>query len=342
MKKRVILSFDYELFFGERSGTVLKSLIEPTNKIMDVMERVGFRGNFFIDVLMIKCLKQFTDDFCRNDLYLIENQLRDMIRRGHRIELHLHPHWVDAKYNGDGTWNFDDFQHYCLSSFNESDINNMFLEGVDYLNSIGSEVTSNYKVCSFRAGGWAIQPFHKLKEAFILTGIKIDSSCAKGIYVKNKNSSYDFRNLPIKDIFKFENDVCIEDKNGSFIEVPISTYHRPFICSFVHKVFQYIHKDYNIRLTDGTHYRPSEKKDSNYIQKLYNLLYPQNVLYMMSFSQSNPYTLKNIIKKSSSSLFCIIDHPKDFSNATCDGISSLSSCCKSILYKEIGDSILYD
>ena len=37
MKKRIILSYDYELFFGDRSGTVQKSLIEPTNQLLDAM-----------------------------------------------------------------------------------------------------------------------------------------------------------------------------------------------------------------------------------------------------------------------------------------------------------------
>lgn len=335
MKKKVILSYDYELFFGERSGTVQKSLIEPTNSILDAMDKVGFKGNFFIDVLMFKYLAQNTDERSKNDLKMLEEQLRDMLERGHRIELHLHPHWVDAKYNGDGTWNFDDFHHYSLSSFSEESIVSMFVEGVDYLNRIGSEVIPNYKVCAFRAGGWAVQPFIKLKKAFVLAGIRIDSSSARGIYVQNDNSSYDFRTMPQKDTYSFENDVCTEDPNGSYIEVPISTYHRPFICSIVHKASQFIHRGYNLRLTDGTHFRPSEGIRVNQTSKLHNLLHSEDALYMMSFSQSNPFTLKKIIKKNAAELFCFIDHPKDFSKATCDGIYGISTCCDSILYSEL-------
>lgn len=336
MKKKVILSYDYELFFGDCSGTVQKSLIEPTNNIMDAMEDVGFRGNFFIDVLMIRYLRQNCDERSRNDLKLIEDQIRDIVRRGHRIELHLHPHWVDAKYNGDGTWNFSDFHHYSLSSFNEIEIISMFDEGTKYLNAIGSEIIPNYKVCAFRAGGWAVQPFNKIRKAFILAGLKIDSSSAKGIYVRNQNSSYDFRNLPPKDLFNFDVDVCMEDQNGTFIEIPITTYHRSFCCSVVHKVTQYIRKGYNKRLTDGTHVRSSEAPNIRPFSKLYNLFHSDVVLYMLSFSQSNPFTLKKIIKNSSSTLFCFIDHPKDFSLATCDGIKGISGLCESVLYNEIG------
>ena len=111
-KKKIILSYDYELFFGDQSGTVEKTLIEPTDKMMAAMESVGARGNFFIDYLMFKYLEQNQDERSIHDLDLLKNQVRDMVKRGHRIELHLHPHWVDAKYNGDGTWDYSDYTHY--------------------------------------------------------------------------------------------------------------------------------------------------------------------------------------------------------------------------------------
>ena len=47
-KKKVIFSYDYELFFGIMSGTVQKTLIEPTNLLLDCMESVSARGNFFM------------------------------------------------------------------------------------------------------------------------------------------------------------------------------------------------------------------------------------------------------------------------------------------------------
>lgn len=117
MSKKIILSFDYELFFGYKSGTVRKSLIEPTAKMLKAMEKVGAKATYFVDYLMIKYLEKANDKICNSDLKLIKEQLHDILRKGHRIELHIHPHWVDAIYNGDGTWNFDNFSHYMLTSF---------------------------------------------------------------------------------------------------------------------------------------------------------------------------------------------------------------------------------
>ena len=121
-KKKIILSYDYELFFGDKSGTVIKSIIEPTNALLDAMDSVDAKGNFFVDWMMIKCIKEANTELTDIDYGLLVGQLHDMLRRGHRIELHIHPHWVDAKYKGDGTWDFSNFQHYSLNSFSEAEI----------------------------------------------------------------------------------------------------------------------------------------------------------------------------------------------------------------------------
>ena len=135
-KKKIILSYDYELFFGDRSGTVLRSLIEPTNLLLDAMDSVSFKGNFFVDWQMLKYLKEANTERTLADHQLIIDQLKDMVYRGHRIELHIHPHWVDAKYNGDGTWDFSEFRHYSLNSFSEKEIVDMFVEGTNLLTNI--------------------------------------------------------------------------------------------------------------------------------------------------------------------------------------------------------------
>lgn len=42
----------------------------------------------------------------------------------------------------------------------------MFVEGTNLLTNIAREVDSEYKIVAFRAGGWAVQPFDKLKKGF--------------------------------------------------------------------------------------------------------------------------------------------------------------------------------
>lgn len=68
--------------------------------MMDSLESIGAKGTYFVDYLMIKKLRDIDEEKARKDLLLIEKQLVDIVKRGHRVELHIHPHWLDAKYLG--------------------------------------------------------------------------------------------------------------------------------------------------------------------------------------------------------------------------------------------------
>ena len=335
-KKQVILSFDYELFFGDQSGTVVNTLIRPTNQLLDIMEDCGFRGNFFVDWQMLKYLKGATTKRTDEDLELIINQLKDIVRRGHRIELHIHPHWVDAKYNGDGTWDFSEFRHYSLNSFNEDEIIQMFKEGTQLLNSIAREIVPNYKICAFRAGGWAVQPFDKLKKAFIESGIIIDSSTSIGCYNFYSDSYYDFRKMPDKSLFHFENDVCVEDVKGKFIEVPITSFHRNLLLVLIDRIygskFHYFDK-----MTDGTHSRKSSNCSNQHKKSFIDKIKGNHKL-MFSFSMQSPITIKCALSTYRHlDICCYIDHPKDFSKATEKGIRVLKNRCESVNYIQLCD-----
>ena len=331
--KKIILSFDYELFFGDQSGTVKKSLIEPTNALMDQMEAVGFRGNFFIDWLMIKYMKLEKDDRCKADLKLVEGQIKDMVRRGHRVELHIHPHWVDAKYNGDGTWNFKDFTHYSLNSLTEEEVVEMFVKGVRCLEEIVHEVDSHYRIIAYRAGGWAVQPFESNKKGFIAAGLHVDSSVAHGCYLEKDNSYFDFRNSPDKCWYRFMDDVCKESTEPqSLVEVPISTYRRDTLTSLLSFISNKLTKKY-IRLTDGTHQRkgdPTNTKLNAVERRKRACMFGLDVM---------PFRTELKVLMTKKTLLCFLSHPKDFNGYTLSNIKMLARHCQSTSYFELYNSL---
>lgn len=336
--KRIILSYDYELFFGERSGTVLKSIIEPTNKLIEVMEQIGFRGNFFVDYLMFRELEKVKEERAQADLALLKEQIRNMVRRGHRVELHLHPHWIDAKYNGDGTWNFDDFTHYSLSSLDEETIVSMFKEGTEYLNGLCREIEPDYKIVAFRAGGWAVQPFDKLKKGFEASGIKIDSSTSLGAYSTKENQGYDFRVMPEKEIYRFSDDVCKEDEKGQFVEVPISSVHLPIILYL--RDVAYLRKGTDLfnTMADGTHVRRNDynnRSKGNVFERIAKLCRSdfKIMLNCSALSILSLWYMKKAMRKNQ--ILCFIDHPKDYCEASKCGIDYLEKHYMSINYCDL-------
>lgn len=50
VNEKLILSYDYELFFGDKSGTVQKTLIEPTKHLLDSFRKTHLRANFSLTI----------------------------------------------------------------------------------------------------------------------------------------------------------------------------------------------------------------------------------------------------------------------------------------------------
>lgn len=327
MKKKVILSFDYELFFGDRSGTVEKSLIEPTNMILDAMDSVGLKGNFFVDWQMLKYLKEENTERTLSDYNMIVEQLKDMIRRGHRIELHIHPHWVDAQYNGDGTWDFSEFRHYSLNSFEVDEIVDIFKEGAKTLLDIARQVEPEYELCAFRAGGWAVQPFDKVKYGMEAVRIRLDSSVMPGYKITCQHSKCNFIDAPetIEGFYRFSCNVCEDDEMGGFVEVPITTFIPNFWFRAVRKLARMLHINYPT-IADGTHTRVKDKPD---------IWEVRNGRVIATFSRCVPIAMLLTVRCSKSNVICLIDHPKDYTNGTPKAIKLLGKITKPITYKEL-------
>ena len=46
----IFLTFDYELFFGETTGSVEGCMIQPTNNLLAISKKYSIPMTFFVDV----------------------------------------------------------------------------------------------------------------------------------------------------------------------------------------------------------------------------------------------------------------------------------------------------
>ena len=214
----IYITFDYEIYFGENHGTVEKCIIYPTSELIRIAEKHNVRFSFFVDSGFILKLDEFRKKFpvLENDYKAITEQVKYLSATGHDIQLHIHPHWEDSFYNGE-KWIIN-VERYKLADFSESEID----EIVGRYKKVLSDLTIK-TIFAYRAGGWCLQPFSKVKKAFKKHSITLDSSVFKNGFYTSKHYSYDFRNAPNKDIYKFEDDLIIENENGFFTELPISS-----------------------------------------------------------------------------------------------------------------------
>lgn len=213
----IYITLDYEIYFGENHGTVEKCILYPTSELIRIAEKHDVRFVFFVDCGFILKLDEFRQKFpqLEKDYEAVTEQIKYLSNTGHDVQLHIHPHWEDSYYNGE-RWIID-VRRYKLADFNETEIE----EIVARYKKVLTDLTKK-NVFAYRAGGWCLQPFSKLKDSFYKHGIRLDSSVFGNGFYESKEYAYDFRNAPDADIYRFEEDVTAEDPKGYFTEVPIS------------------------------------------------------------------------------------------------------------------------
>lgn len=225
MKKRLLITFDYELFLGPRSGKTASCLFNPTNAIRQILKPFGIKAIFFVDTTYLYTLEKYanTHPACQKDLEAITDQLQELILEGHYVFPHLHPHWLDAQYMADQhEFVLKNVNRYRFHKLDEADREMIFGHSMRLLSSIIHAVKPDYQINAYRAGGWSIQPFVDIKPYFEKYGIRYDFSVMPGTYLFSNAQYFDFSTAPSKPIYRFSDNECEEDSAGPFTELASS------------------------------------------------------------------------------------------------------------------------
>lgn len=305
--KDVLLTFDYELFFVD-SGSIDDCLIRPVNDILEYLKKYNYRATFFVDTVYLNRL-QCVDYEGFNRIKL---QLEQIVKEGNRIELHLHPHWIDAVYdNSISSWHFPTYEHYMLSSLTNEQIDKLFREGISLLNDVARCVNPNYTVMAFRAGGWCIEPFSKIRPFFEKYGLVVDTSVAKDVTVKNGIHSVDFTSAPNASHYRFSSSSIIEESKGTFFEFPISTNYISYM-RLLYNAFnkKKLDKDV-IRIYGNGKGITTNSCGNSYFRMLFFFIAKKNRLRMFSLDGTIiPNQLIKLFDNDERRLITLISHPK--------------------------------
>ncbi len=241
---KIYLTFDYELFFGEKSGTVQKCMLEPTDTLLGLAAEKNVYYTFFVDVGYLIQADKYAE--LEEEVKRVKEQIMRMIELNHSVQLHIHPHWEKATWK-DGKWKMNVDGNYKLSDFSTEERSSIIERYSNYLEKLIGK-----KINTFRAGGWCIQPFSDLANDLRKIGIVNDSSVIEGGYLQTTNYNVDFTDAPKKSKYRFSNDVCLEDEKGDFTEYPIASFrYRPSFYWWLYglgKLFPTKHK----MIGDGT------------------------------------------------------------------------------------------
>lgn len=228
MNYNLYFTLDYEIH-GNGDGNPIDLMVEPTYRLMDMLEQYNQRLTIMADVAEILCFKRYWQQTGRDDFHVqeVEQQLCDAIRRGHDVQLHVHSSYFMAAWNGE---HFDQcIEEYNMAALSYERITEMVSQSVKYLENLLQPIQSDYKVWLFRAANWSMMPTPTLYQVLVEHGITHDTSVYKG-GCQGGNVCYDYRHaydnlLTYRASLK---DINLQDPAGDLWEMPIYTEMRPF------------------------------------------------------------------------------------------------------------------
>lgn len=245
MSDRVLLlGLDYELFFGSQPGSVQKCMLEPTQELVNLVHGLGCRITFFVDAGCLLALRQNNSTY--PDYQLVHHQLRNLVKSGHDVQLHIHPHWEDSHWKQESnSWYFDT-SRYRLHDFTPSERTEIAVKYNDVLEEI-----VGYRPTVYRAGGWCLQPFDGIATALSTAGISVDSTVYFGGYSTDPGREYNFLEVQDEGVWRFSEDPAIKCDQGYFLEIPISTTVVPWHFHWLDQMRSRLSKNLNTKFGDG-------------------------------------------------------------------------------------------
>jgi len=300
----ILLTFDYELFFGSNIGTQKRCIIEPSRKIIELLGKYQIKATFFIDSGYLLKLQEYKNRYpqIEKDYNKVISQIERLNKEGHEIQLHIHPHWEDSYYNGK-KW-IVDTTRYRLHNFSKEEVEDIVYRYKKILTDIIGD-----NIFAHRAGGWSIQPFSYIKDAFKKNNIWLDST----LFENGKNSSathyFNFENIPNKTEWNFENDPTKEDSSGFFKEIPISAYRLSPIFFWKLVYFKKFGGKKHKNFGDGSATGGSKLDKLRMLTQYTNSVVSMDG-YKISFLEK---AYKSFLEKKDCNNFVVIAHPKSMS-----------------------------
>jgi hypothetical protein len=196
---------------GDGCGSVRACVLRPLRRALDVADRVGLPLTLFPDATGLAAISARGEDDDRSAVDDVVRALGDAARRGHAVELHLHPQWWEAERHR-GAWRLaapDD-----LGALPENDRIRVVDAGIRWV-----EAVAGTRPVAFRAGAWKTSPPAPVYGLLADRGLRIDSTVMPGRW----GAGFDFRTAPSdRRRWRFRSDPRLPG-DGPWTEIAIAT-----------------------------------------------------------------------------------------------------------------------
>jgi hypothetical protein len=311
-RKQLILTFDYEVFLGKRSGSVDNCLIEPTNKILEILRKHEQIGVFFIDTTYLFRLSELVNmhNPIKVDFEKINKQLIQIVKDGHYIFHHLHPHWLDAKYIIEiNEWDLTNNSRFVFQLLNDNEKKQVFEFSFNFLSDIYVKANSTKLPNGYRAGGLFIEPFDVIKPFFEKYNVKHEFSVLSGSKRNDFPFVHDFSQAPSERKYHFSDIIQQENQEGSFIQYPITSIKIKGLNKIINGIYYRMNKNNLANRPFGNGKSVSSKINAGIKKKGFINYFSMEI--PASIEMLNPIlvnTFLTVLKRSS--YLHILSHPK--------------------------------
>jgi hypothetical protein len=194
MKPTIYLAFthDWELR-GDGSGDIEQIQFAPLRQLLEIYKKFGARTTVLPDVLQQLAFRrlQRAHPELKSPADSWDEHVREAFRQGHDIQLHLHPQWLNARYES-GRWQLNG--DWSILNYDRDTARTILADTKSYLENLLRPVDSDYRCLAFRAGALAAAPSEHLFRSLAALGIQLDVSIAGGVFVNNQTLQLDYRN----------------------------------------------------------------------------------------------------------------------------------------------------
>ncbi len=227
----ILLTVDYELF-GDGTGSITDQMIRPLDSLLHLWDELGVRATIFVEVAELLAFQREiragrSPGSLKAEMEAVRAQLSEALKRGHDLQLHLHPQWHEAVLR-DGGWRFND-PHYSLLRLGRDKLSRLVTEAKLFLTELAFDIMPDYECRAFRAGAFHYDRQASLGRLLSGQGIRLDSSVCRGYYRSTDHAQIDYRDLlEVRDPYWPSLDGARSDQSEeSLWEVPIWSVMKP-------------------------------------------------------------------------------------------------------------------
>jgi ubiquinone/menaquinone biosynthesis C-methylase UbiE len=189
-RRLAALTVDYETWQPLPEGWTIdweRDVLRPAAMLLDLGDGAGAPLTLMVEAGEYLWLRENEPDVAER----IEEQCRDAVRRGHDVQLHLHPNWLpETGVRRDGErWHWD--PALAIAADYPGDLSEAIGRCKATLEAAVRGADPTFEITCFRAGTYEAQPFDRLHDALVASGIRCDSSVLPGD--RRDDRRYDYR-----------------------------------------------------------------------------------------------------------------------------------------------------